>query len=634
MGIDFPLQPSHMPSTASVSQALRFGDFELDLRSGELRNNGHTTRLPEQLFRLLVLLLEHRGEVVTRDELRQSLWAADTFVDFDTGLNTAISKLREVLGDSAEHPKFIETLPRRGYRLVAPSEREASSEISSSPQRLRSWNRNWIWASVLALVIVGAVLSERTWRASRQPIVHAPAQIESIAVLPLENLSGDPAHDYFADSMTDVLITDLAQIQGLRVISRTSVMPYKRVRRPLPEIARELNVDGIVEGTVMRSGSRVRITAQLIHAATDQHLWANSYERDLANILLLQGELAQAIADAVEIKIAPQVRARLRSAPQLNPEAYDAFYKGLVAFSQGKAEGVARAIRHFERAVTIQPDFALAHVELARSHYQYAFFGPLPPSDFMPKAEAAARRALKADPEIAEAHATLGNILYRYHWDWTNAEAEFRRAVELSPNDAWTRGSYAGFLSASGRFNEAAAQNESVRKLNPKGDTANLDELSRAQSDSERAIAAHRRSVQRNPTTRAYFRLGSALVMNGQFSEGIKALEASEPERNARYLAYLGYAYAAAGNEKKAREILEEVIARSSKQYVSSFAIAQVHMALGEREAAIDRLETAYRDHAFELANVNLTPVFDPLRADPRFQNLITKIGLTSAHRS
>ncbi|HEY8130341.1 MAG TPA: winged helix-turn-helix domain-containing protein [Thermoanaerobaculia bacterium] len=617
-----------MPSTGPASQALRFGDFELDLRSGELRNNGHTTRLPEQLFRLLVLLLERRGEVVTREEIRQSLWAADTFVDFDTGLNNAISKLREVLGDSAGNPKFIETLPRRGYRLVALTEPIEESDIP------RSLGRTWMWASALALVIVIAVVGERMWKGSKQSSAPAPPRIESIAVLPLENLSGDPAQDYFADGMTDVLTTDLAQIQGLRVVSRTSVMPYKNAGRRLPDIARELNVDGIIEGTVMRSGSRVRITAQLIHAATDRHLWAKSYERDVADILPLQGELAQAIADAVEVKIAPQVRARLRSAPQLNPDAYEAFFRGLVALSQVKGELIPGAIRNFERAVSIQPDFALAHVMLARSHYQYAFFGPFPPREFMPKAEAEARRALKADPAIPDAHTTLANILYRYHWDWTNAEAEFRRALELSPNDIWARTTYAEFLSAIGRSDEAVAQKEIASALYPKGNPANQHELSGAPRDFDHVIAIHRKNLQRNPTTRAYFQLGSALVMAGQLNEGIKALEASQPERNARYLAYLGYAYAAAGNGKRAREILEDLIVRSGKQYVSSFAIALVHVGLGEQQAAIDRLERAYQDHAFELAHLNLTPAFNPLRADPRFQNLLRKLGLPATVRA
>ncbi|HEY8130724.1 MAG TPA: winged helix-turn-helix domain-containing protein [Thermoanaerobaculia bacterium] len=612
-----------MRSTAPVSQqTLRFGDFELDLQSGELRNNSQMTRLPEQLFRLLVLFAKRPGEVVTREELRHTLWAADTFVDFDTGLNSAISKLRDALGDSADEPRFIQTLPRRGYRLVVPTAQAATLEPPPELQRFR--DRWWIWAAAVALVILVGVAAERTWRATAA----APARIRSIAVLPLENLTGDPAQEHFADAMTDVLITDLAQIQGLRVISRTSVMSYKKVRGRLPEIARELNVDAIVEGTVMRSGSRVRITAQLIHASTDQHLWAKSYERDLADILSLQGELAQAIADAVEVKVAPQVRARLQNAPQVNPDALRAFYQGLLAAAQQNADGYAKAIGHFEHAVSIQPQFALAHVAIARCYYQYAFFGPLSPGEFMPKAEAAARNAIKTDASLAEAHTTLANILYRYHWNWTTAEAEFRYALELSPNDASARRFYATFLSASGRSKEAVAQSEMARTVDPKVAIQNGDEPSRVRSHAERAIAGYRRSLERHPTTRGYFVLGSALVMNRQFAEGIKALEASQPDRNARYLAYLGYAYGAVGNETRAREILEELIRRSGKQYVSSFAIALVHMGLSEQDAAIGRLERAYQEHAFELAHVNITPAFDPLRADLRFQNLIVKLGL------
>jgi Tfp pilus assembly protein PilF len=265
-------------------------------------------------------------------------------------------------------------------------------------------------------------------------------------------------------------------------------------------------------------------------------------------------------------------------------------------------------------------------VALGRCHYQYAFFGPLAPRDFMPRAEKAVRAGLKADPAIAEAHTVLANILYRYHWDWTNAEAEFRRALELSPNDAAARTNFAAFLTAMGRLEEATAQKAIVRKLDPRGNTTVVDELSAP----ERAIAGHRKTVARNPSTRAHFQLGSALVMNGQLAEGIKELEASEPERNARYQAYLGYAYGAAGNETKARQVLEELTVLSGKQYVSSFAIALIHMGLGEKEAAMDRLERAYEDHAFELAHLNLTPAFAPLRGEPRFRSLVSKLGIRS----
>jgi tetratricopeptide (TPR) repeat protein len=299
---------------------------------------------------------------------------------------------------------------------------------------------------------------------------------------------------------------------------------------------------------------------------------------------------------------------------------------GLLAAAQQNADGYAKAIRHFEHAVSIQPEFAFAHVAIARCYYQYAFFGPLSPGEFMPKAETAARNALKADPSLAEAHTTLANI----HWDWSTADAEFRRALELSPNDAAARRFYATFLSATGRSDEALAQKDMARKVDPKVANQNMDEPSRAARDFERAIAAQRKNVERNPTTRGYFQLGSALVMHGQFTEGIKALGASQPEKNARYLAYLGYAYGAAGNEKKAREILQALIERSGKQYVSSFAIALVHIGLGEQHAAIERLEKARQEHAFELADLNITPAFNSLRSDSRFRELVKRLGLPS----
>ncbi|HEV8659403.1 MAG TPA: winged helix-turn-helix domain-containing protein [Thermoanaerobaculia bacterium] len=622
-----------MSSTAAAAPILRFGDFELDMQSGELRNKDRTMRLPEQPFRILILLLERPGEVVTREELRTRLWTPDTFVDFETGLNSAMRKLRDALGDSADRPTVIETLPRRGYRLVAPIVPAAALETSPDPQRVRFSGLKWAWAAGLALVILVGFIASVQWRLSpREPIAQgSPPRIESIAVLPLENLSGDPEQEYFADGMTDALITDLAQIQGLRVISRTSVTSYKTERKRLPQIARELNVDAVVEGTVMRSGSKVRISAQLIHASSDRHLWAKSYERDLGDVFPLQGELAQAIADAVEVNVAPKVRARLQSAPRLNRDAYDAFFKGMVAAARQNPEGFAKAIKDFEELVTIQPDFALAHVWLARCRYQYNFFGPLAPRDFMPKVEAAARKGLEADPSLAEGHRVLGNVLYRFHWNWPAAEAEFRRALELSPSDAAAHRAYSMFLSARGRVDEAIAQREMARKVDPKFADSNLDEPSRTSADFERAAAAYRSEVERNPTPRGYFQLGSALVMNGRLSEGIAALEASSPQKYTRQLGYLGYAYGAAGHSKKARAILADLIDRSRQGYVSSFVIALVHMGLNENEFAIERLERAYDERAFELSHLNVTPAFDPLRGEPRFVELVKRLGLPAA---
>jgi len=600
-----------MASTApAAARVLRFGDFELDPESGELRKNGVAIRLQEQPFRILLELLQRPGEVVTRAELRERLWPADTFVDFETSLNSAVRKLREALDDSAESPQYIETLKRRGYRFIVPA--------SVPPPLAR---RKWLWLVPVALAIVVGVVIWTMWPAT--------APIDSIAVLPLDNLSGDAQQEYFADGMTDALITNLAQIKDLRVISRTSVIQYKGVRKSLPAIARELDVDAIVEGTVSRSGSRVRVTAQLIHAATDRHLWAKSFEREMVDIFSLQGEVAQAIADAVEVNVAPQVRAGLTNVPRMNPEAVDAFFRGVVASKPQQAGDYAKAIGHYERAVAIEPDFALAHAWIARLHFQSAYTADAPPKVFMPKTESAARRAITIDPRLSEGHVILANVLHRFHWDWRGAESEFRKALDVNPGDAAAHRAYAGFLTLLGRVDEANAERETARVLDPKIAEAYLDQPRRSSQGFDRNIAVFRSNLQKNPTTRVYFQLGSALVMDGQFAEGIKMLEASKPERHARYLAYLGYAYAASGDKKKGRELLEEMRRRAAKQYVSGFSLALVHAGLGENDSAMEQLEHAYDEHAFELAQLNITPAFDPLRGEPRFQALVRKLGLT-----
>ena len=614
-----------MSSTATATvRILRFGDFELDMELGELRKNGVATRLQEQPFRILLELLQRPGQVVTRLELRERLWPADTFVDFETSLNSAVRKLREALDDSAENPRFIETFKRRGYRFIGPIQPDASI-----PKRSRSadrMDRKWYWIAAVILVLAAAVIGSISVRRMRAP---AMPPIDSIAVLPLDNLSRDSDQEEFAHGMTDALITDLAQIRDLRVISRTSVMQYKAVgRKSLPQIARELDVDAIVEGTVARSGSRVRVTAQLIHASTDRHVWAKSYERELGDIFALQGELAQAIADAVQVNVAPQVRAGLKNAPRFDRQAVDAYFEGMTAYKTQQTEDYVRGIQHLERAVAIEPEFALAHAAIARMYQQFAFTGPLAPLAFMPKAEAAARAAIKSDPRIAEAHHVLAVIHYRFHWNRRAAETEFRRALELSPGGSAVHRGYSNFLAAQERFDEAAVHKETARKLDPKMAVYLDAKASRTPAELERAVAAYRLQIERNPTTRGYFQLGSALVMNGQLVEGIKALEASDPKRHGRYLGYLGYAYARAGEEKRARAILDDLHVRSGGQYISSFAFALIHIGLGERDAAITRLEQAYRERAYELAEIKVTPAFEPLRDDPRFQNLVRKVGL------
>src|SRR5271155_1957918 len=435
-----------MPTSAPRARPLRFDNFELDVRAGELRKRGVRLRLHGQPLQVLAALLSRAGDVVTREELRAQIWTADTFVDFDHSLHNAIARLREVLGDSAETPRYIETLPRRGYRFIAPVESSvespAVSELALDPPHsaqsaqvrevpvasVRRTPRAFLAAGFLTLlVVVLAVWLARTG----SPPISAARPLNSIAVLPLANLSGDPSQEFFADGMTDQLITDLAKVGSLRVVSRTSVMPYKGGKKSLPEIARELNVDAIVEGSITRSGQRVRVQAQLVQARTDHHLWAETYDRDLGDILKLQGEVANAVAGQVRAQLTPTQQALIRRAHAVNPEAYDAYLKGRLYFVNEftKPDSLKKAQHLFEEAIQKDPNFALAYAGLADTYVYLAFSGALQKESAYQSAKRALGKALELDDTIGEAHDTLGVLYWQFDWDWDAAEREFNSAI-------------------------------------------------------------------------------------------------------------------------------------------------------------------------------------------------------------
>src|SRR6266446_2386560 len=459
-----------------AARVLRFDTFELDLRTGELRKRGVKLRLQGQPLQLLRILLQGAGNLVTREELRSQLWPADTFVDFDHSLHNAIGRIRETLGDSAETPRYIETLPRRGYRFIAPVEQVQalrSSEANGNKTReaLAVAPQSKTRAATLALtLLVLAASGSAFWlvRAVSRPTSAAPRS-RSIAVLPLENLSGDPSQEYFADGMTEQLITDLAKVSSLRVISRTSVMRYKGTKKGLPEIARELNVDGIVEGSVMRSGNRVRITAQLLHAPTDKHLWAEAYERDLDDVLRLQNEVAQAIAQQVRAQLTPQQQARFRSASSVNPDAYEAYLRGRYYLSNQftTEQPLNTAKSYFEESIRKDPGFALAYSGLADSYVYLAIFRQLSPEAAYKPAKEALRKALELDDSIGEAHDTLGQLSWRFEWNWDAAEREFNHAIALAPSYSCAHEDRAVYLSFIGRRAEALAEIAKSSELDP-----------------------------------------------------------------------------------------------------------------------------------------------------------------------
>lgn len=446
-----------MPNSADLPRLLRSAQFELDLRTREIYKEGKRIKLQEQPCQVLALLVEHPGELVTREELRKRLWPNDTFVDFDHGVNLAINRLRDALGDSAENPRFIETLPRRGYRFIAPvnapkasRDGEPSAQATSSPAGSAgsgsiTWRRALLPA-LLALSLVAVFFALiRHWR-GRSP----ENNIRSLAVLPLENLSGDPNQEYFVDGMTDALTTNLAKIKSLRVISRTSAMKYKNSRTPLAEIARSLHVDAVVEGSVVRSGDKLRITAQLIDARTDRHLWAEDYDRDLRDVVAVQGEVARRIAQEIKTTLTPEEKAQLASQRQVNPEAYEAYLKGRYFWNKRTEAGIKKAITHFQQSIAKDPNSPLAYDGLADCWHSAGWYGYLSPQETFPKTRAAAMKALELDATLGEAYASLAMVSMNYDWDWSAAEREFRKAIELNPNYANAHHWYADYLSAVG----------------------------------------------------------------------------------------------------------------------------------------------------------------------------------------
>jgi TolB-like protein/DNA-binding winged helix-turn-helix (wHTH) protein/Flp pilus assembly protein TadD len=630
---------------------LRFGVFELDLRAGELRKHGLRIRIQEQPFQVLALMLEHPGEVVTREELQKKLWPADTFVDFDHGLNKAISKIREALSDSVESPRFVETVARRGYRFLADvkvvdTAPTRSAELATLPHPVaevgdrgdlagkRAMPKRFLsslaW-KISAFVLLLLVVSLSAWKLhslNRPSLV-----IRSLAVLPLESLSNDASQDYFADGMTDELISNLGQISALRVISRTSVMVYKHARKPLPQIARELNVDAVVEGTVLRSGDRVRITAQLIDASSDKHLWSQSYEGELRDTLALQNQVARAIADQIRISVNPQEQAALKNVKVVNPQAYESFLKGRYFWNKRTADGLKVALAYFNQATDEDPKYAQAYSGLADTYsllgdWQYAV---MTPKEALPKAKAAAIKALELDSTLGEAHNSLAFCLDGFDWDFDSAGREFRRAIELNPGYATAHHWYAWHLSLLGKHDEAIAEMRKAENLDPLSLIINADlaELLVLAHSYDEAIQQSRKTIEMDPNfALAHNQLAQAYLQTQMHVEAVaelqKAVQLSGGSPTA--IANLARAYVASGKRSEAVKLLNDLKKRSSPVSSHASEIAVIYAALGDTDQAVNWLEKGYEERFNP--GVLLRPGFDPLRSDPHFQDLVRRIGL------
>src|SRR5256886_7466504 len=497
------------------TSVVQFGTYEIALHSGELRRAGVRIRVQQQPLRLLEILLERPGEVVTREELRSQIWPNESFGDFDQAVNVAIAKLRGALGDSADNPRYIETLPRRGYRFIAdvavvnrPTHKlEFSHQLDSSateerapldvaanvarPKRLPWKHARKILGLAIVSVLFIAMVSIFLWRSRPQVNVLSSSPVRSLAVLPLENLSSN-SEDYFSDGMTDELITDLAQISSLRVISRTSVMQYKGVRKPLAQIARELNVDTVVEGTVLRSDKQVRITAQLIRAPADEHLWAQSYEGDVRDTLALQKKVARAIAEQIRIKLTPQEKAVLENVKVVSPEAYENYLKGRYFWNKRTADGLKKAIYYFNQAIASDPNYPLPYTGLA-DIYQV--------SDHPQLARAEVQKALDLDDQLAAAHNSLARILYLFNRAWKGADKEFKRALELDHNYTPVHHWYSMYLALEGRKEQALAAAEKAYELDPLSSVvgANLAKILQEAGQDDKAIEQAKKTLALGP---------------------------------------------------------------------------------------------------------------------------------------
>jgi TolB-like protein/DNA-binding winged helix-turn-helix (wHTH) protein/Tfp pilus assembly protein PilF len=636
---------------------LRFGPFQVDLASGELHKYGVRLRLQEQPFQILVLLLENSGEVVTRDELRNKLWTSDTFVDFDVGLNNAVLRLRNVLGDSADSPRFIETLPRRGYRFIAqvdapvaaplhesaqPStagyQEEAVASLASAASQLAKPSLarlrvRGIWTVGFVLALLLALFAGLNVGGLRQRVLGRPSApaIRSLAVLPLENLSGDEDQEYFADGMTDELITDLASIARLRVISRTSTAHYKGTHKTIPEIARELNVDAVVEGSVGRSANKVRIRAQLIRAMPEEHLWAESYERDLPDVLALQRDVAKAIASEIKVHLTPQERQHLANARPINPDAYNAFLLGDYHSSKRNLAAMDKGIQYFQEAIRIDPSYAQAYAGLANAYIERDIWGGLGVGKSADQVRAATLKALELDGELAEAHALLGQIHFQYDWDWQSTEAEYKRAIQLNPNLAASYVRYAYFLQAMGRHTEALAAAHHAVELDPLSASNISDEgriLYRARQY-ENAVARYQRALELDPGyLPALGRIAEAYEQLGKFDQALAYVERLQRTASDRRLGLrpLARIYARMGKQREVLEILS-TIEKNGAPGGDEFALAAIYSALGDRDRAIAALEKGVQARSL-LPFVFVDPQLDPLRSDPRYSDLLQRMGL------
>jgi TolB-like protein/DNA-binding winged helix-turn-helix (wHTH) protein/Flp pilus assembly protein TadD len=646
-----------------VSEPVRFGDdFELDVRAYQLRRSGRRLKLERIPMELLLVLIEQRGQIVTREQIVERVWGKNVFLDTDNSINAAIRKIRQVLKDDPEQPRFVQTVTGRGYRFIAPvqelgllsagiesvSRPTAPGEGSSSAPIVED---RVVWAPVdrprpvfillaVCAVLIAALAGHFQWFRPRPRPETSDARL-MLAVLPFENLTGDAGQDYFSDGLTEEMITRIGNLdpQHLGVIARTSVMHYKNSPEKLDQIGRELGVQYVLEGSIRRDSEKVRITAQLIEAKDQSRLWARQYDREVSHLLTLEAEIAREIADEIHTTLgnrkgtppSGQLALSAQTSPQTY-EAYDLYLKGQYFFNKRSIEGFRRAVDYYEQAIAKDSSYARAYAGLADSYALIGGYSSAPQTEFMPKARAAALRSMELDPSLPEAHTALALVVQNYDWDWQTSENEFRRAIELNPNYATAHHWYAEHLTWLGRFDEALRESENARRLDPLSLIIATDQGATLyfSRQYDRAIAQFLAVREMDPDFPHSTMIVHAYEQKGMFAEVLGEIEKNRRSTgDAPWLCSAeAYAYGRMGQAERARAALAKLEEWNRRQPVDAAAFVGPYIALGDKDRAFFWLEKAYAQHSNAMTWLKVGPMFDPLRSDPRFQDLLRRVGL------
>lgn len=612
---------------SNLRGVVRFGRFEVNLSSGELRGDGTTLKLQPQPAKVLALLVSRAGEVVSRAELAEEVWGSQTFVDFEQGLNFAIRQIRTVLGDDADQPRFLETLPKRGYRFIAPVEEE-TTPVAAAPTS-RRWYETKAAVLGAALVLLAGV-GYLAWRHFKPPLRQ---QAVVLAVLPFDDISSDP-QEFLVDGLTEEMIAQVTRIspEHLWVIARTSAMQYKRTKKSARQIGQELGADYVLENSIRHEGGQLRVTSQLVRAADQTHLWAESYNRDESELLPLEREVAEGIAEQIRLHLLPSaVVSRPAGLRPVSPEAHELYLKGQYNYNQRSREGLQKSIEYFEQAAAKEPAYAAAYAGLANAYNLIAFYGFDPSLNAISQAKISADKALQLDDSMAAAHAALAYTEFMWRGDWPAAGREFQRALELDINYVPARQWYALYLAAGGRMEDSLKQMREAVQLDPLSPSAHagLGYIYYLARDYEQAVQQARVAVQLNPNFMVgHAVMGWAYIQQKRYAEAIEELQTAVKLSGGVpvYVCGLGRAFALSGNSVEARKILASVDAMMTQPRGSGSAIAALYLTLGDSEQALHWLERTTTGDV--QANwLRVEPAFDPLRGNPRFDAILDRIG-------